>query len=47
MPARLSSELERIVLDRIAKNEAFVNLARDRAARLAAELRGTGKAAVE
>ena len=35
------------LLDRIAKNEGFVNLARDRAARLAADLRGTGKAAVE
>jgi hypothetical protein len=35
------------LLDRVAKNEGFVNLARDRAARLAAELRGTGKAAVE
>jgi hypothetical protein len=35
------------LLDRIAKNEAFVNLARDRAARLAAELRAAGKVAVE
>jgi len=35
------------LLDRIAKNEAFVNLARDRAARLAAALRAAGKAAVE
>jgi hypothetical protein len=35
------------LLDRIAKNESFVNLARDRAARLAAALRAAGKAAVE
>jgi len=35
------------LLDRIAKNEAFVNLARDRAAHLAAALRAAGKAAVE
>jgi len=35
------------LLDRVAKNEAFVNLARDRAARLAAALRAAGKAAVE
>ena len=36
------------LLDRIAKNEAFVNLARDRAARLAAALRAaSAKAAVE
>jgi len=35
------------LLDRVAKNEGFVNLARDRAARLAAELRGPAKAAVE
>ena len=31
------------LLDRIAKNEAFVNLARDRAARLAVALRAAGK----
>jgi hypothetical protein len=35
------------LLDRIAKNETFVNLARDRAARLAAALRAAGKASVE
>jgi len=35
------------LLDRVAKNEAFVNLARDRAAHLAAALRAAGKAAVE
>jgi hypothetical protein len=37
------------LLDRIAKNEAFVNIARERAARLADALRvaGAGKAAVE
>jgi hypothetical protein len=35
------------LLDRIAKNESFVNLARDRAARLAEALRAAGKAAVE
>src|SRR5437868_10480993 len=35
------------LLDRVAKNEGFVNLARDRAARLADNLRSTGKAAVE
>ena len=35
------------LLDRVAKNETFVNLARDRAARLAAVLRAAGKAAVE
>jgi hypothetical protein len=35
------------LLDRVAKNEAFVNLARDRAARLADALRAAGKAAVE
>ena len=36
------------LLDRIAKNEGFVNLARDRAARLACELRAAGpKATVE
>jgi len=33
------------LLDRVAKNEAFVNLARDRAARLAAALRAAGKGA--
>jgi hypothetical protein len=33
------------LLDRVAKNEAFVNLARDRAVRLAAALRAAGKAA--
>ena len=33
------------LLDRVAKNEAFVNLARDRAARLAAALQAAGKAA--
>ena len=35
------------LLDRVAKNETFVNLARDRAARLADMLRAAGKAAVE
>jgi hypothetical protein len=36
------------LLDRVAKNEGFVNLARDRAARLAGEFRAAGaKAAVE
>jgi hypothetical protein len=35
------------LLDRIAKNESFVNLARDRAARLADAMRAAGKAAVE
>ncbi|MBZ5634000.1 MAG: hypothetical protein LAO55_12830 [Acidobacteriia bacterium] len=35
------------LLDRIAKNESFVNLARDRAARLADALRAAGKAALE
>ena len=35
------------LLDRIAKNETFVNIARDRAARLADALRAAGKAAVE
>ena len=35
------------LLDRIAKNETFVNLARDRASRLADDLRSAGKAAVE
>jgi hypothetical protein len=35
------------LLDRIAKNEAFVNIARERAARLADALRVAGKAAVE
>ena len=34
------------LLDRVAKNEAFLNLARDRAARLAATLRAAGKPAV-
>ena len=32
------------LLDRIAKNESFINLARERAARLAEDLRGAGKA---
>jgi len=35
------------LLDRVAKNEGFVNLARDRATRLADALRAAGKAAVE
>jgi hypothetical protein len=35
------------LLDRVAKNEGFVNLARDRAARLAAIMRADGKTAVE
>jgi len=35
------------LLDRIAKNEGFVNLARERAARLADALRAAGKAPVE
>jgi hypothetical protein len=35
------------LLDRIAKNESFINLARERAARLADALRAAGKAAVE
>jgi hypothetical protein len=35
------------LLDRVAKNEGFVNLARDRAARLAAAMRVDGKTAVE
>ncbi len=35
------------LLDRVAKNETFVNLARDRAAHLAEALRAAGKAAVE
>ncbi len=36
------------LLDRVAKNQAFVNLARDRAARLANDMRAAGaKAAVE
>jgi hypothetical protein len=36
------------LLDRVAKNQAFVNLARDRAARMANEMRANGaKAAVE
>jgi hypothetical protein len=35
------------LLDRVAKNEGFVNLARDRAGRLAAAMRGNGKTAVE
>jgi hypothetical protein len=35
------------LLDRVAKNETFVNLARDRAARLADMFRAAGKAAVE
>lgn len=35
------------LLDRVAKNEGFVNLARDRAARLAAVMRGDGKTTVE
>ena len=35
------------LLDRIAKNEGFVNLARDRAARLAAAMRVDGKTVVE
>ncbi len=35
------------LLDRIAKNAAFVNIARERAARLADALRAAGKAAVE
>ncbi len=35
------------LLDRIAKNESFINLARERAARLADALRAGGKAAVE
>src|SRR5437868_4843341 len=33
------------LLDRIAKNESFINLARERAARLAADMRAAGKAA--
>lgn len=32
------------LLDRIAKNESFINLARERAARLAADMRAAGKA---
>lgn len=35
------------LLDRVAKNDGFVNLARDRAARLAAAMRADGKTAVE
>jgi hypothetical protein len=35
------------LLDRIAKNQGFINMARERAGRLADELRATGKAAVE
>jgi hypothetical protein len=35
------------LLDRVAKNETFVNIARDRAAHLAEALRAAGKAAVE
>jgi hypothetical protein len=36
------------LLDRVAKNEAFINIARERAARLADALRATGaKATVE
>jgi hypothetical protein len=35
------------LLDRIAKNESFVNIARERAARLADALRVAGKSTVE
>ena len=35
------------LLDRIAKNETFINMARERASRLADALRAAGKAAVE
>ena len=35
------------LLDRIAKNESFINMARERASRLADALRATGKAPVE